>query len=213
MSRTANPRSPGTAHPAATTPGAVNPRVPDLRAAHGPTASRPAPRQPRPPRAVLVLLLLLAGAASCAAPAAPARPGDVVKAAQLRLTDACLTRQGLTPPRPGATPPDGREALRVSDALFGAGPAELSLTLATGHEIRAHTDGCLAAAHRRLYGDERAWFRASAVVNNLRSEAAYRGTDLSSVRRTHRAEVAGWERMRARALRQAKALLDRPSGR
>ncbi|MBM9617834.1 hypothetical protein [Streptomyces zhihengii] len=172
----------------------------------------PRPR-PRPPRAVLTALVLLVCTAACAAPPAPPRPDDVVRAAQLRLTDACLTRQGLTPPRPGAAPPPEREALRVSDALFGAGSAELSLTLATGHEIRAHTDGCLAAAHRRLYGDERAWFRASAVVNNLKAEAAHRGTDLASVRRTHRAEVADWERMRVRALRQAETLLDRPSGR
>ncbi|TXS52905.1 hypothetical protein [Streptomyces sp. t39] len=174
----------------------------------------PRPRsRPRPPRAAAALLLLLAGVAACAAPQGPPHPDDLVKAAQLRLTDACLTRQGLTPPRPGPTPPSEREALRVSDALFGTGRAELSLTLATGHEIRAHTDGCLAAAHRRLYGDERAWFRASAVVNNLRPEAAHRGTDLASVRRTHGAEIADWERMRAHALRQAEALLDRPPGR
>jgi hypothetical protein len=44
----------------------------------------------------------------------------------------------------------------------------LSLRLTTGHVVRAHTDGCLAAAQRRLYGDQRRWFRASVVVNNLR---------------------------------------------
>ncbi|MEV4194668.1 hypothetical protein [Streptomyces toxytricini] len=66
----------------------------------------------------------------------------------------------------GAAGPPPRQ-----EALFGAGPAELSITLATGHTVRAHTDGCLAAAHRHLYGDHERWFHAQVTVNNLRPEA------------------------------------------
>ncbi|MEU6864306.1 hypothetical protein ABZ924_13685 [Streptomyces sp. NPDC046876] len=59
-------------------------------------------------------------------------------------------------------------------AMFGAAPAELSVTLATGYTVRAHTDGCLAEAHRFLYGDQARWFRAEVTVNNLRPEAQAR---------------------------------------
>ncbi|WP_260610365.1 hypothetical protein, partial [Streptomyces sp. WAC06614] len=94
-------------------------------------------------------------------------PDDVIKAATRTLTDACLTGRGLTPPRPGGNMPAGQER-QVAAALFGAGPAELSLTLPTGYTVRAHTDGCLAQAQRQLYGDQADWFRASVTVNNLR---------------------------------------------
>ncbi|MFF9765378.1 hypothetical protein ACF1GT_01930 [Streptomyces sp. NPDC014636] len=161
--------------------------------------------------AVLATLCLLGGAAGCADRPDRIEPSadDTIKAAQLYLTDRCLARQGLTPPRPGGQPRGEAEQRRVSEALFGSGPAELSLSLPTGYQVRAHTDGCLAAAQRTLYGDQRAWFRASTIVNNLEPEAAYRGVGPASVRRMHRTELADWRRMRSRALEQARALLDR----
>lgn len=163
---------------------------------------------------MLATLCLLGALAGCAD--RPDRPDrielsedDTIKAAQLYLTDQCLARQGLTPPGSGGRPRSESEQRRVSRALFGSGPAELSLSLPTGYQVRAHTDGCLAAAQRTLYGDQRAWFHASTIVGNLKPEAAYRGVGLASVRRTHRTELAGWRRMRSRALEQARDLLTR----
>ncbi|MFF4786172.1 hypothetical protein [Streptomyces griseorubiginosus] len=146
--------------------------------------------------AVAVLTLLTASA--CASHPAPGAD-DVIKAATRKLTDDCLTRQGLSPES---------DRQRVADALFGTGPAELSLRLPTGYTVRAHTDGCLAAAQRRLYGDQDRWFHASVVVNNLQPEAARTGRPLSEVRAAHRAELTEWRRLRARALTQATALLE-----
>lgn len=147
--------------------------------------------------AVLTLLALLT-ASACAARPAPGAD-DVIKAATRRLTDDCLTRQGLGPES---------DQQRVSDALFGTGRAELSVRLRTGFVVRAHTDGCLAAAQRRLYGDQDRWFRTSVVVNNLQPEADRTGRPLPEVRAAHRAELAEWRRLRARALTQATALLE-----
>ncbi|MGD6740357.1 hypothetical protein ACOKM3_00785 [Streptomyces sp. BH106] len=131
----------------------------------------------------------------------PARtPDDTIRAATQTLTDRCLTRQGLTPPRPGQRPANRAEEQRVAAALFGRPPAELSLTLANGIPVRAHTDGCLAAAQRTLYGDQKRWFQVSTVVNNLGPEAAHRDLSLASVRARHRAELTDWQRLRARAL-------------
>ncbi|WP_051855044.1 hypothetical protein [Streptomyces sp. NRRL B-1347] len=163
------------------------------------------------------LPVLLAGAlaAGCASPAprppAPA-PDDVIKAAQQRLTDGCLSRRGLTPPRPGDRPPAAAERTRVARALFGTGRTELSLTLPTGHSVGAHTDGCLAAAQRALYGDQKRWFRVSTVVNNMEPEAAHADRPLAEVRAGHRAELAQWRQLRARALKNAEAVLaaDKP---
>ncbi|TCR23798.1 hypothetical protein [Streptomyces sp. BK205] len=146
--------------------------------------------------AVAVLTLLTASA--CALHPAPGAD-DVIKAATRKLTDDCLTRQGLSPES---------DRQRVADALFGTGPAELSLRLPTGYTVRAHTDGCLAAAQRRLYGDQDRWFHTSVVVNNLQPEAARTGRPLSEVRAAHRAELTEWRRLRARALTQATALLE-----
>ncbi|MCX5255587.1 hypothetical protein OOK27_15825 [Streptomyces canus] len=145
----------------------------------------------------LAVLTLLAASACTARPA----PGadDVIKAATRALTDDCLTRQGLTAKS---------DQQHVSDALFGTGRAELSLRLPTGLVVRAHTDGCLAAAQRRLYGDQDRWFRTSVVVNNLEPEAAVTGRPLSEVRAAHRAQIAEWRRLRARALTTATALLE-----
>ncbi|MFE0171933.1 hypothetical protein ACFWZ2_06420 [Streptomyces sp. NPDC059002] len=170
----------------------------------------------RPRAAALVLglcaLLLTGGCAPAPAPTRPPmRPDDLIKAAQQRLTDRCLTHQGLTPPRagqrPGATRAARRQDRRVSDALFGAGRTELSLTLPTGYSVRAHTDGCLATAQQTLYGDQRRWFQVSTVVNNLKPEAAHRDRSLASVRAMHRTELADWRRLRAHALSRATSLL------
>ncbi|WP_282797024.1 hypothetical protein [Streptomyces sp. CC224B] len=168
------------------------------------------------PHALVCVPFLLLAAAGCASPAhrppAPA-PDDVVRAAQQRLTDRCLARQGLTPPRPGDRPPSTAERDRVTRALFGTGRTELSLTLSTGHVVRAHTDGCLATAQRALYGDQKRWFRVSTVVNNLKPEAAHAHRPLSEVRATHRADLTTWHQLRARALRNAETILnaDRPT--
>ncbi|MCI3272027.1 hypothetical protein [Streptomyces cylindrosporus] len=160
-----------------------------------------------------VLLTACAGTSPSSPPARPS-PDDLIKAATQLLTDGCLTRQGLTPPRPGQGPASEARQQRVADALFGAGPAELSLTLPTGYVVRAHTDGCLAAANQRLYGDQRRWFRASVIVDNLRAEAARAHLTLDRVRARHRAELADYRRLRAHAVREASALLnhtDQPS--
>ncbi|WEH16271.1 hypothetical protein [Streptomyces sp. VNUA24] len=161
------------------------------------------------PAALLVCGLLLTAGTACAAPPAPPRlsPDDVIKAATQRLTDACLTGRGLTPPRPGQSAAPDAERARVAEALFGAGRRELSLRLPTGYVVRAHTDGCLAAAQRRLYGDQGRWFRASTIVNNLRPEAVHTDRTLAEVRAAHRTELAEWKRLRARALTEATSLI------
>jgi hypothetical protein len=137
--------------------------------------------------------LLLAGC-TAAAERIELGPEETVKAAQQLLTDRCLTRQGLTPPRPGEATPTPAEARRIADALFGTGRAELAQTLPSGHVVRQHTDGCLAAAQQRLYGDQRRWFRASTTVGNLRSA-------------TPEAERAVYQRLKARALDESRSLL------
>ncbi|MGW5613020.1 hypothetical protein [Streptomyces sp. NPDC003877] len=153
-----------------------------------------------PQRAAVVALLASLGVVTaCTAPDAPP-PGaaDTVAAAQLLLTDRCLTRQGLTPPRPGQRRTGGEEQRRVDDALFGTGRAELSLTLPGGHEIRQHTDGCLARARERLYGDQERWFRASTTVNNLKDRAPA-------------GERTAYRELRAHAVRTARTILQSAS--
>lgn len=155
------------------------------------------------------VLLLTAVLTACGNPDAAPRPApdDVIKAATRYLTDACLTRRGLTPPVPGRGKPSASEQQRIADALFGAGRAELSVRLPTGYVVRAHTDGCLAAAQQRLYGDQRRWFRSSAIVDNLGPEAAHTHSSLAEVRARHRAELADWRRLRAHALKSARTVL------
>lgn len=182
------------------------------------------PPRPRP----LLAALLLAPAALLRAACAPAlAPDDIIRSAQQRLIEDCLKRQGLKPTRPhedtngspGGSAKDRRERQehqqehqqhqeRTTAALFGTGPTELSLQLPTGYTVRAHTDGCLAAAQRTLYGDQRRWFRVSTIANNLRPEAAHRNRSLASVRAEHREELADWRTLRARALHQAKTRLN-----
>ncbi|MEU9477948.1 hypothetical protein [Streptomyces sp. NPDC048191] len=75
--------------------------------------------------------------------------------------------------------------------------------------MRAHTDGCLAAAQRRLYGDQVRWFRTSVVVDNLGPEATATHHSLAEVRARHRTQIAEWRRLRVRAVNEATALLTR----
>ncbi|MFF1698962.1 hypothetical protein ACFVXC_35925 [Streptomyces sp. NPDC058257] len=198
------------------------------------------PHRPRPLLAALFLspslLLLSACAQSPTAPALP--PDDVIRSAQQQLTDDCLKRQGLTPPRPhhgndshryshshshshshsgdyngtASNPRNpGEQSVRAQErtaaALFGTGRTELSLKLATGYTVRAHTDGCLAAAQRTLYGDQRRWFEVSTIANNLKPEAAYRHRTLTSVRAEHRQDLADWRTLHTHALHQATTRL------
>ncbi|MGP4002725.1 hypothetical protein [Streptomyces sp. 8N706] len=79
-----------------------------------------------------------------------------------------------------------RQAL--ADAMFGTGRRELSARTATGHVVKANSDGCLAAAQRTLYGDQERWFRAEVAVNNLGAETHQRVTADSEFR----AVLARW---------------------
>ncbi|MFF0725698.1 hypothetical protein [Streptomyces sp. NPDC004134] len=175
------------------------------------------PSRPRPGLrgaalgAVLGAVLAVLAVAGCASPPAtpPLGDDDSVRAAQQLLTDRCLVRQGLTPPRPGRPPGGEREQREVADALFGAGETELAEELPTGYVVRAHTDGCLAGAQRALYGDQEGWFHASTVVNNLKSIAAYEDRSLAAVRADHRADVTAHDRLRAHAVERATTLLDK----
>ncbi|QES10241.1 hypothetical protein DEJ44_34525 [Streptomyces venezuelae] len=139
--------------------------------------------------------LLLSGctSVSAGAPAGPRVPTGaaaqdaLLKAAEHRLVADCMKGHGLSPTsRPRA--PDEDRAFRA--ALFGTGPRELSVTLATGATVTAHEDGCLADARRRLYGDQRRWFRAQVVVDNLRAEAQAR----IRADPAHRAALERWTR-------------------
>ncbi|MFK3729095.1 hypothetical protein ACI2LJ_02340 [Streptomyces sp. NPDC088090] len=138
-------------------------------------------------------LTLLAGCTSVRPdlPESPAVPAEraaqdaLLRAAERRLVDDCLADRGLRATAEPRAPAQDR-ALRA--ALFGTGPRELSVTLATGATVTAHSDGCLAAARDRLYGDQRRWFRVQVVVDNLRAEAQARYRDDPA----HRAVLARW---------------------
>ncbi|MHA4817009.1 hypothetical protein ACXZ65_21920 [Streptomyces aculeolatus] len=173
--------------------------------------SRPTAATAALPSALGVALAVVLALGGCAAPPGPPPLGDddSVRAAQQLLTDRCLARQGLTPPRPGQRPGGEGEQREVADALFGAGEAELAQELPTGFVVRAHTDGCLAGAQRALYGDQERWFRASTVVNNLKAIAAHEDRSLAAVRDDHRADVTAHDRLRAHAVERATTLLDK----
>ncbi|WP_199550088.1 hypothetical protein [Streptomyces sp. N35] len=126
---------------------------------------------------------------------APLSPDDTVRAAQLVLTDRCLLRQGLTPPRHDRSPPPAAERRRVVRALFGAGRPELRVRLPNGYVVRRHTDGCLAAAQQRLYGDQPRWFTVSTTVDNLKSRAP-------------QGDRVAYEALRSLAVRNARDVLD-----
>ncbi|MFE1546412.1 hypothetical protein [Streptomyces sp. NPDC058718] len=152
---------------------------------------------PRARRALVTAAaaLLLSGC-TVVGPDGPGEPGvpadraaqdALLKAAEHRLVVDCLADRGLTL-TPRARAPDQDRTLQA--ALFGAGPRELSVTLATGATVTAHEDGCLAAARGRLYGDPARWFRAQVTVDNLRAEAQARMRDDPA----HQAALARWTR-------------------
>ncbi|MEU3481865.1 hypothetical protein AB0E66_27325 [Streptomyces sp. NPDC033753] len=120
-------------------------------------------------------------------PAGRAAQDALLKATEHRLVVDCLADRGLTL-TPRARAPDQDRTLQA--ALFGAGPRELSVTLATGATVTAHKDGCLAAARGRLYGDPARWFRAQVTVDNLRAEAQARMREDPA----HQAALARWTR-------------------
>ncbi|MGW0391061.1 hypothetical protein ACWDYJ_09175 [Streptomyces sp. NPDC003042] len=124
-------------------------------------------------------------------PAGEQAQGDLIKYAQLALVTRCLSGQGLTLP---SVPEDPKttsgQNKRFQAAYFGTDPRELSFTLPTGHTVTANTDGCLADARRVLYGDQKRWFEAEVIVNNLSAEAQARMTDDPH----HRAATARWKR-------------------
>ncbi|MGW6536325.1 hypothetical protein ACWGBV_30615 [Streptomyces sp. NPDC055051] len=120
-----------------------------------------------------------------AVPVARAEQDALLKAAERRLAGDCLAERGI---RAAAEPRAPAEDRVLQVALFGTGPRELSVTLATGATVTAHSDGCLAAARDRLYGDQRRWFRAQVVVDNLRAEAQARYRDDPA----HRAALDRW---------------------
>lgn len=63
--------------------------------------------------------------------------------------------------------PERRRAYET--ALFGTEAATASVTIPTGDVVTTSTDGCLATAQDRLYGDVRRWFRVMTITNNLAS--------------------------------------------
>ncbi|MGW7450004.1 hypothetical protein [Streptomyces sp. NPDC054787] len=124
-------------------------------------------------------------------PAAKEAQDDLIKSAQLALVTRCLSGQGLTVPSLRQRPKTvTAEHKRFQAAYFGTDPRELSLTLPTGYTVTANTDGCLANAQRVLYGDQKRWFEAEVVVNNLRAEAHAR----MATHPDHRAAMARWKR-------------------
>ncbi|MDV5142920.1 hypothetical protein R1T08_00910 [Streptomyces sp. SBC-4] len=127
------------------------------------------------------------GPAKPGVPAGRAAQDTLLKAAEHRLVVDCLADRGLTLTARARAPDEDRT---LQAALFGAGPRELSVTLATGATVTAHEDGCLAAARGRLYGDPRRWFRAQVTVDNLRAEAQARMRDDPA----HQEALARWTR-------------------
>ncbi|MEU6880361.1 hypothetical protein [Streptomyces sp. NPDC046712] len=142
----------------------------------------------------LVAALLLVGCSTATpgptVPPTPQAQDELLRTVERTLVDSCLGARGLTLAVRPRTDDDDR---RLQAALFGAGPHELSLTLATGHTVTAHTDGCLAAARQTLYGDQTRWFRAQVTVDNLRAEAQARMKDDPA----HRSALERWIRCAA----------------
>ncbi|MEU9860714.1 hypothetical protein AB0D99_07560 [Streptomyces sp. NPDC047971] len=135
--------------------------------------------------------LILTGCGTAATgptvPPTPRAQDELLRTVERTLVDRCLDAEGLTLATKPRTPEADR---RLQAALFGTGPRELSLTLATGHTVTAHTDGCLAGARQTLYGDQRRWFRAQVTVDNLRAEAQARIKGDPA----HRAALERWNR-------------------
>ncbi|MBS2962961.1 hypothetical protein KGA66_07895 [Actinocrinis puniceicyclus] len=60
----------------------------------------------------------------------------------------------------------GRRTAYVA-AMFGSKSNQVSVTVPNGDVVVQNTDGCLAAAERRLYGDFVRWFRDQTIAGNL----------------------------------------------
>ncbi|QGZ52224.1 hypothetical protein GPZ77_31195 [Streptomyces sp. QHH-9511] len=155
-------------------------------------------RRTRRPLATAAAALVLTGCATVPArstvPSSPQAQDELLRTAERTLVVRCLAARDLTlPDTAPARPPAPAEDRRLQAALFGTGPRELSLTLATGHTVTAHTDGCVAAARQNLYGDQTRWFRAQVTVDNLRAEAQARMKDDPA----HRAALDRWTRCAA----------------
>ncbi|MEV5971417.1 hypothetical protein [Streptomyces sp. NPDC051921] len=151
---------------------------------------------------VAAAALVLAGCAAvrpgpAGPPAATAdrqQQDQLLKAAEHHLVVECLGAQGLalTTASRARAPAEDR---RLQAALFGKGPRELSLTLASGLTVTANSDGCVAGARAHLYGDQTRWFRAQVTVDNLRAEAQAR----MKADPAHRAALDRWTRCAAPA--------------
>ncbi|MFD3946636.1 hypothetical protein [Streptomyces sp. NPDC058579] len=157
---------------------------------------------------VLAAGLLLTGCVTAvpgpAVPSTPQAQDALLRTVERALVDRCLEARGLTLAR---RPDTSEEDRRLQAALFGTGPRELSLTLATGHTVTAHTDGCLAGARQTLYGDQTQWFRAQVTVDNLRSEAQKRMKDDPA----HQAALARWNRCATPPGKASAARAERPA--
>ncbi|MET8680611.1 hypothetical protein ABZW18_24255 [Streptomyces sp. NPDC004647] len=101
-------------------------------------------------------------------PRTSSRQGDTARSGHLRKGAG---------DRPDTGPDTAARQRELSDAMFGSGKRELSARTATGHLIKANSDGCLAQAQRTLYGDQKGWFRTQVTVNNLGAETHQRVTD------------------------------------
>ncbi|MEU4269338.1 hypothetical protein [Streptomyces sp. NPDC026092] len=156
---------------------------------------------------VLAAGLLLTGCVTAvpgpAVPPTPQAQDALLRTAERTLVDRCLEARGLTLAH---RPDTAEEDRRLQSALFGAGPRELSLTLATGHTVTAHTDGCLARARQTLYGDQTRWFRAQVTVDNLRAEAQQRMKGDPA----HQAALARWNRCATPPGTPSAARVERP---
>ncbi|MFD5766139.1 hypothetical protein ACFWIN_09995 [Streptomyces sp. NPDC127049] len=155
-----------------------------------PLAITPLTRRAVPAAAALALLTSCTSVGPdlphrAAVPVARTEQDALLKAAERRFVDDCLAGRGIQATAEPRAPAEDR-TLQV--ALFGTGPRELSVTLATGATVTAHSDGCLAVARDRLYGDQYRWFRAQVVVDNLRAEAQARYRDDPA----HRAALDRW---------------------
>ncbi|MED7947722.1 hypothetical protein [Streptomyces sp. BE303] len=85
-----------------------------------------------------------------------------------RAVERRLDEEDAVAPRTAyyrSLPPDRAQALGV--ALNGPSPTGLEVANPVGGRLTHSDQGCAVGAWQRLYGDARAWFGSSEVVNNL----------------------------------------------